>query len=144
MRGDASSVVDMEKLTWNVDGGGSTTFQMPVNAADSIILTDANTLTITLSEAAGLYMLWLALVELGHGWNCRCDRYCHWFITDTAAMKSILPSKSYCECRGCSCRHNCADHYRDRIFYLIAILLERVTLLPLQPQCLKISQLARE
>ena len=50
--GDASSVVDMTKLTWDVDAGGSTTLQMAEDAAASIVLTDANTLTITLTADA--------------------------------------------------------------------------------------------
>ena len=50
--GDASAVVDMTKLTWDVDAGGSTTLQMPADAASSVVITDANTLTITLSASA--------------------------------------------------------------------------------------------
>ena len=88
--GDVASVVDMQKLTWNVDGGGSTTLQMPDDAAASIILTDANTLTITLSDAAKASLH--ALAGFGGteatGGTADVIDIATGFITDTAGNES--------------------------------------------------------
>ena len=88
--GDVSSVVDMQKLTSNVDGGGSTTLQMPDDAAASIILTDANTLTITLSDAAKASLH--ALAGFGGteatGETADVIDIATGFITDTAGNES--------------------------------------------------------
>ena len=88
--GDASSVVDMTKLTWDVDAGGSTTLQMAEDAAASIVLTDANTLTITLSADAQASLH--ALAGFGGtdatGGTADAIDIATGFITDTAGNES--------------------------------------------------------
>ena len=88
--GDASSVVDMTKLTWDVDAGETTTLQMAEDAAESIVLTDANTLTITLTADAQTSLH--ALAGFGGtdatGGTADAIDIATGFVTDTAGNES--------------------------------------------------------